>query len=429
MTAQTGGADYPVRYSYDTTDGCMTSLKTYRDGDGWNCLLRAMAIGYADATWEQGYIWGPDLSGTMQGAGGVGGLLIQNYKLDTLSIRRLVGYDGNGNVTTLADGANGQLWALYEYDAFGNPTRHHNAIGTHADDNPYRFSTKPMDDETGLVYYGYRYYSPALGKWISRDPIGEWGGHHLMAFVDNKLSVDILGLTDYDAQPPANATVTSGPTGTGTSEWSNGLLGDYAIWNTWSYTVHYRVRGACHQTFTYSMWSTFGWNFSLTVTDGGQVQAGVGGANGAPSAGVAASITTAVGVGLSGADSTVVTMECEQRQGYRPIVRVTADVSEISDVYVDWGWASGDMYPFHLHKFTYREYDCEYEACDSYRPDYIPNTTPTKKAATVPRETYMPRFDWRVPLRTPKATPIPAPQLPKRLKYPNYPSRVPIRQI
>ncbi len=29
------------------------------------------------------------------------------------------------------------------------------------------------DAETGLVYYNYRYFSPALGRWINRDPIGE----------------------------------------------------------------------------------------------------------------------------------------------------------------------------------------------------------------------------------------------------------------
>ena len=39
--------------------------------------------------------------------------------------------------------------------------------------NPFRFSTKYFDAETGLYYYGYRYYSPNLGRWISRDPIGE----------------------------------------------------------------------------------------------------------------------------------------------------------------------------------------------------------------------------------------------------------------
>jgi RHS repeat-associated protein len=35
--------------------------------------------------------------------------------------------------------------------------------------NPFRFSTKYCDDESGLVYYGYRYYSPTQGRWIGRD--------------------------------------------------------------------------------------------------------------------------------------------------------------------------------------------------------------------------------------------------------------------
>jgi RHS repeat-associated protein len=36
--------------------------------------------------------------------------------------------------------------------------------------NPVRWSTKFRDEESGLVYYGYRYYSPATGRWASRDP-------------------------------------------------------------------------------------------------------------------------------------------------------------------------------------------------------------------------------------------------------------------
>ncbi len=37
----------------------------------------------------------------------------------------------------------------------------------------------------GLYYYGYRYYSPELGRWLSRDPIGEDGGLNLYGFVGN----------------------------------------------------------------------------------------------------------------------------------------------------------------------------------------------------------------------------------------------------
>lgn len=37
-------------------------------------------------------------------------------------------------------------------------------------------STKYTDAETGLLYYGYRYYSTEMGRWMGRDPLGEGGG-------------------------------------------------------------------------------------------------------------------------------------------------------------------------------------------------------------------------------------------------------------
>ena len=64
--------------------------------------------------------------------------------------------------------------------------------------NPIRFSTKYDDDESDLFYYGYRYYKPSTGTWLSTDPSGEKGGKNLYGFVENKPSnsVDRLGL-DY----------------------------------------------------------------------------------------------------------------------------------------------------------------------------------------------------------------------------------------
>ena len=47
------------------------------------------------------------------------------------------------------------------------------ATGPMAKSNPFRFSTKYQDDETGLLYFGYRYYNASMGRWPSRDPIGE----------------------------------------------------------------------------------------------------------------------------------------------------------------------------------------------------------------------------------------------------------------
>ena len=60
----------------------------------------------------------------------------------------------------------------FEYDPFGKIIA---LDGGYADDNAFRFSTKYSDDETNLIYYGYRYYSTNLGRWISRDPFGEEG--------------------------------------------------------------------------------------------------------------------------------------------------------------------------------------------------------------------------------------------------------------
>jgi RHS repeat-associated protein len=87
--------------------------------------------------------------------------------------------------------------AAYEYGASGELLRiSGNAI---AFDNPFRFSTKYFDEETELLYYGLRYYSPSLGRFISRDPIGEAGGQNLYSMVGNNAvnSIDYLGMDRF----------------------------------------------------------------------------------------------------------------------------------------------------------------------------------------------------------------------------------------
>jgi len=78
-------------------------------------------------------------------------------------------YDANGNVTDLV-GTNGQFLAQYQFDPYGNTI---SKTGALADVNPFRFSTKYLDSETGLYYFGHRYYIPEIGRWLSRDPIEE----------------------------------------------------------------------------------------------------------------------------------------------------------------------------------------------------------------------------------------------------------------
>jgi RHS repeat-associated protein len=77
------------------------------------------------------------------------------------------------------------------------------ANGYMALQNPFRFSTKFQDDETGLLYYGYRYYTPTTGTWLSRDPVAEKGGINLYGLLRNDAQrrVDVLGLDIWPGPP------------------------------------------------------------------------------------------------------------------------------------------------------------------------------------------------------------------------------------
>jgi len=101
--------------------------------------------------------------------------------------------DGNKNVIALYD-TDGILMASYSYGPFGQLLT---AEGPLAAVNPFRFSSEYFDDETSLVYYNYRYYSPRLGRWLSRDTIGETGGLNLYGMLGNDAvnKWDKLGLT------------------------------------------------------------------------------------------------------------------------------------------------------------------------------------------------------------------------------------------
>ena len=159
---------------------------TYYLYEGWNLVAQLNSMGQVSRT----YIWGNDQSGSREGAGGVGGLLAMKEASGTW---HLCAYDGNGNVTALIEAATGAVSATYEYGPFGEPLR---ASGPMSRSNPFRWSTKYTDDETDLVYYGYRYYNPGLGRWLNRDPIGEMGGLNLFGFVQNSAPnrIDPLGL-------------------------------------------------------------------------------------------------------------------------------------------------------------------------------------------------------------------------------------------
>jgi RHS repeat-associated protein len=151
--------------------------------DGWNLIAEYAAPGGTTCgTLLRSYTWGLDIVNTLSSAGGVGALLqIADHPTGKTFLPT---YDGNGNVVALVNATSGAVAAAYEYSPFGEPLRAQTVDPVVAD-NPFRFSTKYTDGETGLVYYGHRYYDPRNGRFINRDPIEETGGLNLYGFCGN----------------------------------------------------------------------------------------------------------------------------------------------------------------------------------------------------------------------------------------------------
>lgn len=178
---------------------------------GWTLLAEATLL---DPTTKQpltalqvtrAYSWGLDIASSFTATGNTGALnAIIDYRYPNAQGKPAVlGVvpDANGNIIALADLSTGSLLARYDYDAFGTQIIAHTTPAMAAsenlrlavEENDWGFSTKQRDRETGLCYYGFRYYSPELGRWLSRDPIGERGGRNLYGMVGN----DAVNQWDY----------------------------------------------------------------------------------------------------------------------------------------------------------------------------------------------------------------------------------------
>jgi RHS repeat-associated protein len=104
--------------------------------------------------------------------------------------RRTVPPDANGNVGQVVDltattWASAAITAHYEYAPYG-AVRNDITGQSYGPENPWRFSTKQWDPETALGYWGRRYYSATLGRWLNEDPIEERGGLNLYAYARNE---------------------------------------------------------------------------------------------------------------------------------------------------------------------------------------------------------------------------------------------------
>jgi RHS repeat-associated protein len=121
------------------------------------------------------YTRGLDLSGSIQGAGGIGGLLARTDANGTAFYHA----DAVGNITALMDG-NENIVARYLYNPFGKVLGQR---GIMAGVNALQASS--MFQLDGIGFYPRRPTDANLQRWLTQDPIGEWGGINLYGFVGN----------------------------------------------------------------------------------------------------------------------------------------------------------------------------------------------------------------------------------------------------
>jgi RHS repeat-associated protein len=112
--------------------------------------------------------------------------------LDDLILRdksseRLYALHDQWHVTGVVD-PTGAAQERYIYSAFGVSTVLTGSFASRAGSSfgwETRYGAYRFDAETALYCVRYRYLHPALGRWVSRDPIEEAGGLNLLNYVSN----------------------------------------------------------------------------------------------------------------------------------------------------------------------------------------------------------------------------------------------------
>jgi RHS repeat-associated protein len=206
---QWGASSYRTEFAYDALSRLRKRTEKFLSGGVWTLSgeTRYLYDGMQVVQERDGsnvptvsYTRGKDLSGSLQGAGGIGGMLARShgYSAGSWSTHSYYHADGLGNITRLINSTNGVV-ASYKYDAYGRTI---SSSGTLSSANVYRFSSKMWiyDGTPGYYYFGYRFYEPSLQRWLNRDPLMETGGLNLYGFVGNDPinQMDPSGLVWYN---------------------------------------------------------------------------------------------------------------------------------------------------------------------------------------------------------------------------------------
>lgn len=138
-----------------------------RDGqsrvyDGWRELEEIVSPLNGTHKDRQAFVWGA----------GLDELLCYAKKVGSTWTKRFAFQDRMSSTHKLVDAA-GVVVEEYVYDPYGEPTV--TTLSGLATDNPYLWTGRRYDPETGWYYFRNRYYSPALGRFVTEDPLGVWG--------------------------------------------------------------------------------------------------------------------------------------------------------------------------------------------------------------------------------------------------------------
>jgi RHS repeat-associated protein len=197
LVAVKAGATTVAAYGYDglnrrTTKTVSGTTRRYYYSDQWQIVEERLN---SDTTAERRFVWGLRYLDDLV-------LRDRDVDHDASMDERLYVLSDYFNPTAIAD-EDGVVLERYGYDAFGLSrvmTPSFEPRSSSDFDWETRYGAYRYDPETGFYQVRYRYLHPPLGRWLSRDPIGEKGGVNLYGMVGNNPlnRMDFLGLADTE---------------------------------------------------------------------------------------------------------------------------------------------------------------------------------------------------------------------------------------
>jgi RHS repeat-associated protein len=174
-------------------------------------LSHIVAVYDGANNWQQSFAWNDEIDGIQM----LEQADVLDYDTDgntTETTRSFYHRNALGSVMEITD-LNEATAVAYRYDPYGTVTVTRGGAPQATDPlgQCWTFTGRFLDEESGLLYYRARYYSPLRGRFLQRDPVSYWAGPNLYAYVSSRPTVllDPTGLqeditVDYGATAPGN---------------------------------------------------------------------------------------------------------------------------------------------------------------------------------------------------------------------------------